>query len=226
MIAANEPQGAGVSGPLLDGAFLDLPVIRAIRGRWQAIASAIVQIAGDGSRNIRVAGIGCGAADPLFSALSSAVGKSRIEPTAIEFDRQALGAASERCKTLDLTDRFQLVDTNIVQLASGRNELEIQDQDVIYGLNISDHLDGRLLLRFLNRAYEKLRPGGQLLLSSVHAANPERAFLDYVIDWKIVHRNEEEINALLVRSSFQSPAKSFTVDSGKITFVAVCERSR
>jgi len=226
MIAAHQPQGSGAAGALLDRAFLSLPAIRAVRDRKQSVTAALTRLLSEAKKPLRVAGIGCGAAEPLLDLLGSSAGEPAIEATAVDFDMRAIEAARSRLPVLGLTDRFRLLNTNIVHLASGRDELDVQDQDIIYGFNIADYLDNRLLLRFLNQAFRKLRPGGQLLLSAFHRGNPDHAFLDHVIDWKATHWSEEEINALFVQSNFKSPALSFVRDPDKITFIAVCQRSR
>jgi len=223
LIAADQPAGTRQLGALLDRAFLQLPVIRAVRHRKDALVTAIGEAARSASAGLRVTGIGCGAADPLFDAFTAS-DQAAMTGTIIDFDTHGLGAAETRRKALRLDERVQLVSTNIVRLVSGRGELEVEEQDVIYGLTVADYLDDRLLLRFLNQAWRKLRPGGQLLLSGLHRSNPDRAFLDHVIDWKAAHRSEEEMNALFNQSNFQSPASHFGFDREKITFLAACRK--
>lgn len=224
MIAANQPAGSNRLGTMLDHAFLDLPAIRAVRRRRESLATEIARTARTGSGPLRITGIGCGAGDPLFDALAVVPDKLRIHGTIIDFDPHALTTATARRGALLLSSSIQLLRTDVIHLASGRETMNVEAQDLIYSLTVADYLDDRLLLRFLNQAYRKLRPGGSLLISSFHPGNPDRAFLEHVIDWKAAHRSEADMNAVLKSSSFQAPATRFTLDDGGVTFLTASRK--
>ena len=98
------------------------------------------------------------------------------------------------------------------------------EQDIIYSLTVADFLDDRLLLRLLNDVHVKLRPGGEVLLSSFDPNNPDRTFLGSVINWKVFHRSERELSAVFNRSRFHKCKLQFFYEPEGIIFLAVCRK--
>jgi hypothetical protein len=100
----------------------------------------------------------------------------------------------------------------------------MKEEDIIYSLTVADFLNDRLLLRLLNDVYVKLRPGGEFLLSSFHPNNPDRAFLDYVVNWKVFHRSEDDLNALFKRSRFARVKLRFAYEPEGIILLAIAHK--
>jgi hypothetical protein len=98
------------------------------------------------------------------------------------------------------------------------------EQDIIFSLTAADYLDDRLLIRLLNDIHVKLRPDGELLLSSFHPNNPDQAFLDLVVNWKIFHRTERELSAVINHSRFYKCKMEFVFEPEGIIFLAVCRK--
>ena len=45
--------------------------------------------------------------------------------------------------------------------------------------------------------YELAAPGGLVLVSNVDASNPSRGWMEYVVDWNLIHRDAQQMAALL-----------------------------
>jgi hypothetical protein len=43
----------------------------------------------------------------------------------------------------------------------------------------------------------------------LHTHNPSRAILDHVLDWRLIHRDEDALNALVRRSAFRTARVTF-----------------
>jgi len=123
-----------------------------------------------------------------------------VSPTIVDFDPQGRAAVSARAASEGI--QLDVLKTSILRLASGHQEFAMKEQDIIYSVTVGDFLDDRLLLRVLNDVYDKLRPGGEFLLSSLRSDNPDRALLDYVVNWKVAHRGEEDLKGLFKHSLF------------------------
>ncbi len=226
LILENTPGGADRIGPLLDSAFLALPSIRAVRQRHHSVTAQIITCARESSRPLRVAGIGGGAAEPFFEASRALSPGKSLHGTIVDFDPHGLAAVSARGAALGVDSDLDLLKTSIVHLASSHQKFDMPEQDIIYSLTVADFLDDTLLLRLLNDIYVKLRPGGDFLLSSFQPNNPDRAFLDYVINWKVIHRTERELSAVFNRSRFHKCKLQFVYEPEGIIFLAVCRKKQ
>jgi len=224
MILENVPSGIDRFGPLLDSAFLELPSIRGIRQRQKSVTAQIVTYARERSRPVQVAGIGGGAAEPFFDAIQALSGGNSLRGTIVDFDPQGLSAVSARAAAAGLGGHLRVLKTSIVYLASSHQEFDMPEQDIIYSMTVADFLDDRLLLRLLNDIYVKLRPDGEFLLSSFHPNNPDRTFLDFVVNWKVFHRSERELSAVFNRSRFNKCKLQFIYEPEGIIFLAVCRK--
>jgi CRP-like cAMP-binding protein/SAM-dependent methyltransferase len=224
MILENSPSGTDHVGSMLDAAFLELPSIRAVRQRKDAVTERIVNYAKESTRPVQVAGIGGGAAEPLFNAVKAMPAGHSLRGTIVDFDPHGLAAISARGPAAGLNGNLGILKTSIVRLASSHQEFDMVDQDIIYSLTVADFLDDRLLIRLLNDIHLKLRPGGECLLSSFHPDNPDRAFLDFVVNWKVFHRTEKELSAVFNRSRFHKCKVQFFYEPEGIIFLASCRK--
>ena len=60
----------------------------------------------------------------------------------------------------------------------------------------ADYFGDELAVTLLNWVHDRLRPGGRVILGNFHPRNPTRALMDHVLDWKLVHRDESDLNRL------------------------------
>ena len=42
-----------------------------------------------------------------------------------------------------------------------------------------------------------IRPGGIVIVTNVAAANPRKAWMEYVMEWNLIYRDEEEMKDLI-----------------------------
>lgn len=47
-----------------------------------------------------------------------------------------------------------------------------------------------------------LRPGGTALVGDFDIDNPDRAFMDHLLDWKLIHRSPQDLEDLFAQSRF------------------------
>jgi hypothetical protein len=70
-----------------------------------------------------------------------------------------------------------------------------------------------------------LKPKGKAVVTSFHPTNPFKAFMDYIIDWKVTHRAEEELQELFAHSPFARPGSVLRFESQNIIFLAECTKA-
>jgi CRP-like cAMP-binding protein/SAM-dependent methyltransferase len=223
MLYQNVPRGTSRVGPMVDRAFLAAPFARALRGRRPAFAAALAEnLAASPAEPFLVTSLACGPGTELFDALATAEDAGRLKATMVDFDPQALTTVAEKRDRAKLQGQIDLVPVNPVYLALGRAALEIPEQDLIYATGLVDYFSDDLLGKLLNLVYGLLKPGGKLVLGAIHASNPAKAFMDHVLEWRLIHRTEEDLNRLLGASDFESPCTAIRYDESGVGMLAEC----
>jgi CRP-like cAMP-binding protein/SAM-dependent methyltransferase len=224
LLYRHEPAGEGAAGLLLDQCFLDLPFVAAVRGRRDLLAAEIARAATERKKNEgNVTAIGSGPADELFAAFAEK--NARLHATCIDFDRQALASVTAKRDAKKLQTQIDLLSTNLFDLATGRIAIDRADQDLVYSITLPDYFDDKLLIKLLNAMHRLLKPGGRAIIASFHPANPFKAFMDYIIDWKVTHRTEDEVRGLFAASAFQAAGAAVRFEPRNIIFLAECQKA-
>ncbi len=214
------PGGVGRLGPAIDRSFLFSPPAAALSGRFPLMAQEIMRTIQDaGSGPAWVTSMGCGPAMEVFEAFNALEDPNRLQATLIDFDLQTLAYISEKRDRANLQRNLNLVNENLIYLALGRSRTDILDQDLIYSTTLIDYYTDYLLVKLLNLAHSLLRPGGRIVLNCFHPRNRYKAFMDYVLEWRLTHRTEEEMNSLFERSAFGQPCSRIQIDEQGINML-------
>jgi hypothetical protein len=101
----------------------------------------------------------------------------------------------------------------------------VTDQDLIYSIGLIDYFDDQIVIKLLNLVYSMLRSGGRAILGNFHPSNPMKAMMDYVLDWKLNHRTEEDMNRLYRQSAFGKPCTRVLFEEQRINLFAECVKN-
>jgi hypothetical protein len=72
--------------------------------------------------------------------------------------------------------------------------------------------------------HDKLRPGGRVLLGNFHPRNPTRGLMDHVLDWRLVYREEADMDRLFKSSKFGRPCSRVVFEDEGIDLFAECRK--
>jgi SAM-dependent methyltransferase len=223
-IYEDEPRGKGALGRLLDRCFLDLKAAQAVRSRRPLICDLILEMAGQngGSRPVNVTSLACGPAREVFDAIERIGTSGGLNVHLLDIDLQALAFVAERRDKLKLKKQIHLHNENLVYLATGRRDFAALDQDLIYSIGLIDYFADRFVVQLLNVIHAALRAGGRVVLGNFHTGNPDKAVMDHVLDWKLIHRTEDDMNRLFAASAFGRPCSSIVYEPQGINLFAEC----
>jgi SAM-dependent methyltransferase len=140
----------------------------------------------------------------------------------VDFDFQALAFVADRRDRLKLQKSMRLINENLLYLALGRAELPGADEDLVYTVGLIDYFEDELVVRLLDLMHRMLRPGGRAIVGNFHPRNTAKAFMDYVFDWRLIHRDEDRLNALFERSAFGRPCTNLSFEQEGINLFAEC----
>ena len=222
MIYANAPAGTGRIGPVLDSCMLNLAAAKAIRNRRRVLASEILKSYGAAAKEFHVASLACGPAREIFDVFEKAGDKSRLQVSCIDIDREALAQVTAHAQQQKLGEQVQTFHGNLIYLATGRQELDLAPQDLIYSLNLTDYFSDELAATLINWIYDELRPGGRAILGNFHPRNPSRGLMEHVLDWRLTHRDEAAMNQLVQASKFAKACSRIFFEEDGIYLFAEC----
>ena len=222
-IYQNQPEGRGRIGSVLDRCFLNIPAAVAVRNRRPLLAQEInAVIAAKGDAGARVTSLACGPAAELFDVYEELEDRGKLTTTLIDIDLQALAFVAERRDKARLQRHMKLINANLVHVLSGREKIDIRDQDLIYSIGLIDYFSDDFVVKLLNYIFNALQPGGKVILGNFHPRNPDKALMDHVLDWRLTHRTEEDMNRLFRDSAFAAGCSNVRFEEQGINLFAEC----
>lgn len=63
-----------------------------------------------------------------------------------------------------------------------------------------------------------------MILGNFHPNNPAKEFMDYVLEWNLIHRTEEDMNRLFEASAFQRPCTRIQFEAEGVNLFAECAK--
>ena len=161
---------------------------------------ALVDQAKRDGKTIKIFNLGCGPAVEVQRLLNTRVLDERTEITLMDFNDQTLGYTKSLLDKIGknnnsfpkITYEQQSVDQILRQSARLTAE-ESNKYDFIYCAGLFDYFSDRACSRVLKLFYKLVKPGGEVLSTNVHSDNPAIAAMEYLVEWYLVYRNEQQM---------------------------------
>lgn len=205
MIYRNEPDGDGKLGRIMDGWFLKSSAADAVRQRRNLLAGLLTRISRsklEEQEGVRIMNLACGSNRELFDFLSGFEKSKAVEALCIDIDPDALAFTNRHVNVFNHQATVRLMNENIVKWALGRARQDFGQQDIIYSSGLTDYLERRLFVRLIDRCYGQLRDGGVLIVGNFSPTNPNRQFMDHILHWTLIHRDEEDLRDIFRETGF------------------------
>lgn len=130
-----------------------------------------------------------------------------IDPEALELSRRRLEHFRE----------VHIVSGNIIQAL--RKVEQLGPFDLVVAGGLFDHLSDKHISFFLKHAsHTLLKDDGRLFFANAVEGNPFRVWMEYLADWKLNYRSEQDLRALLTAAGFGNDAFSIKKDETGLTF--------
>lgn len=233
MIYDQQPSGDSSYDKVIDSLFLSMPAAQAVRNRRLMLASRLEAVyrAIQRKRTVCVMAMAAGPASELFDAWENLGRPTDLHGYLLDGDPLAVESLQQRSEVLRTTGAMTSTKlcaaarkVSLAHVALGRVRLDVPLQDVIYSLGLSDYLKDDLVVKLLNVAYDLLRPGGIVIVGNFHESNPDKACLDHVIQWRLIHRSLADMDRLVTASRFGGPCEEVLRDATGIQMLAVCRK--
>lgn len=212
-------------GAVLDECFINEPAAVAVRNRRGLLAEEIHRCLNEnGAEVTKVTSMASGPAAELFDVYSEIEDITRLKSTLIDIDLQALAFVGDKRDKKKLTRQMEMINGNLVYLATGRQKVFLKDQDLVYSIGLIDYFNDKFVTMLLNYVYELLKPGGKVILGNFHTSNPTKALMDHVLDWRLIHRDETDMNRLFENSKFAKGCTEIRYESAGVNLFAMCTK--
>ncbi|MBI2167368.1 MAG: hypothetical protein HYU34_03860 [Candidatus Omnitrophica bacterium] len=206
-IYRNDPQTQGFDR-LFDNYALMSAIAVAIRNRKEDVKKFMITLYEDHpSEKLRIMDIASGPCRELkeFFASTGAASSSVMfdcydqDGNAIQYAKELLGSFAQV---------LNFYEENVIKIALKKKiEPEMQSRyDVIYSTGLFDYLDHRLATRLVHNLRQFLRVDGRMFIANVREKyqNPSVHFLEWVGDWNLIYRTEEEFVRIFLDAGFNA----------------------
>ena len=173
---------------------------------------------------VRVVSIASGPAEEILN-IYKALGKEergRLKVVGIDIDKRACASVDDQIFHERLQNHFSTCAESILKLSSPPPQL--QDQDLVYSMGLVDYFKDRATQKIISTMFAMLKPGGEAIIGNFHERCDSRIFLDYLLDWKLIYRTEEDMKRLFSNSSFKSAKVTVDYEEEGVNMLARCQK--
>jgi extracellular factor (EF) 3-hydroxypalmitic acid methyl ester biosynthesis protein len=204
----------------LEGLALRSPIASQHGNKVAFQADAILSANERKHGNARVLSIGCGGCrdirsvvHPLLHAQTEFV-LCDLDYAALDFALHALGPLAERCTYLNATIPRVL-----------RKLVPYGPFDLAIAGGIFDYLPDRWVTLSVREIWRRLlAPDGALFFTNIGRGNPFRTWLEYLGNWQLTERDEEDILRCCLEADVPRSAIQIERDATGLALLVTCER--
>ncbi|GEM_PF-2505740 len=221
-----QPEGIAELGTIADHCLLHTSASKAVRNRRNVMKPYILQaLSSDERERSSILSLACGPAAEVFDVLLDQKLQDRFEFHLVDIDPRALNFVREKADVSGIASSLHLHRQDINRfVVGGVDRSGLPPIDLVYSIGLIDYFEDRHVIRLMNFAHDHLKPGGRLVLGNFHPRNPTRALLDHVLDWKLIHRDEAQMNEICKSSVFGRPFDSIEFEPEGVNLFATVEK--
>lgn len=207
MIMRNPYEGGSLFARVINAWFLNQLPAQAHRNRIQFLKDKLVEQAARMARSrrpARIFNLGAGPAREIQEFLVEKAICDNTQFTLLDFNeetiRHASGILQESAKRLGRRTSIQVQKKSVQQLLKeavrpGPSAVEGK-YDFVYCAGLFDYLPDRVCKQLVGLFYERLAPGGLLLVTNVDGTRPFHNKLEFILDWNLIYRNGRQMLSL------------------------------
>lgn len=222
-------EGQNTYAKLVNFACLEQGPVKAHRNRIEIIYNKIKQEARKALQNgklLRVMNLGCGPAIEIQKLIMEDEISENCEFHLLDFNEETITYARTLLQELirqsgkKIELKFIHKSTHeLLKDVATRNKSAFQHSfNMIYCAGLFDYLSDRVCKRILEVFYNWLEPGGRLIATNVHPRNSIRYFMEHLVEWHLIYRDESMMAAL---SPSTNSHQVFTDSTGLNVFLEI-----
>jgi extracellular factor (EF) 3-hydroxypalmitic acid methyl ester biosynthesis protein len=202
---------------------LDSPIAQQHRNKVALQARAILDAvadAEDADRPARILVLAAGSGADVAMVQRELVGRD-VQLVLLDQDRDALDFAMNRLTRV----RAQVtpVCRNVIRgLGTVRQHGPF---DLVLAGGLFDYLSDNVAVGVMRQAHERLlAPGGRFFFTNIGVDNPYRLWIEYLGDWRLIHRSADDVRALCAAAGFSTQQVEVTTERTGLALIVTCAK--
>lgn len=111
--------------------------------------------------------------------------RSAVKFHCVDMDNKAIEFGSVVCD--NYVDNITFINQNVFKLKSD------EKYNLIWSAGLFDYFNDKLFIRLINRYYNLLENGGELIIGNFSVANPSRGLMEVLCKWYLNHRSKSDL---------------------------------
>lgn len=200
-------------GYYLESIVQNSPIIQQHRNKVSHQARLILDKAYE-KNDARILSIGCGSSADLHS-IQNSLKRTNVEITLFDMDEGAL--ACSEAKLDMIRDKCSFIQGNLLRLVK---KIDKKFDLILIG-GVFDYLTDKTIVFLLKKLFaENMNPEAELFFTNIAKGNPYRTWMEYLLDWELIERTQEGIQALFEQSQLPGSNIHITKEETGLTFLA------
>lgn len=205
MILRNGLEGPSLYAKLVNSYVLDLPPARAVRNRVDFLTEKIIQETLRVTRSgklARIYNLACGPAREVQNFLADSTLADRSEFDVLDFNQETVqyaGQQLEHVKRKHSRNTAIKISKKSVHHILKEKEKHAEGEptyDLIYCSGLYDYLSDRVCKSLNTYLYDRLSPGGLLVIGNFAPSTPVQIFMSHFLEWFLIYRNRNQLTSL------------------------------
>jgi len=177
----------------------------------------LVQEALSGNPSANILSIGCGTSEDIYRCIPQ-INSSACHITLVDIDEDALAFSVNKLQLP--VSKLTTIHGNIYKNICRLNNC----YDLILIGGVFDYLKDHVIIALLKALSGLLNADGRVFFTNIATGNPYRIFMEYLADWMLIERTEEDIMRLIEEAGTTSPYE-IGKDSTGLTFMVTIGRN-
>ena len=201
LIYKQENVGKSLFAQCLHRYYINEPAAQAVRNRADYLVNVITRAieAAPKDRPYRILSVACGPAmewQQLIPTLPNI--EQEIIVDLLDQDKTALldtqNKLKQLCRQHSLPITFQFINKAIKNIIA--RGTDYKEYDLVYSAGLFDYLSDPIANTAAKKMFESVKPGGKMVIGNFNVDNPNKAEMDYALDWKLIYRSENDLLSL------------------------------
>jgi extracellular factor (EF) 3-hydroxypalmitic acid methyl ester biosynthesis protein len=204
MMLRDPHEGPTLYSQLINTLHLSMGPAAAHRNRIDLLVerlSEVAERAAHAESTAEILDIGCGPAVEVQRFLHTHPEAGRCSMHLLDFNRETLHYTQQRIAEQQPSGgvkmRIELLHESVhsllKQAAKGDRSEHTDRYDLVYCAGLFDYLSDKVCSRLLRLFYSWVKPGGLVLATNVHPKNTERHWMEHLLEWHLLYRDEEQM---------------------------------
>lgn len=219
------PSGATLAALILDDYYLHTLASQAVRNRLCYLVERLGQEVARrwtcGGAPVRILSLGSGSARELTMLAKDSAFVGSVSITCLDLDTEALRFARNALQS-HYDGRVSYLKGNALDFASGIHRCD-PPYHVIYAAGLFDYLKDSQARRLIEDCYGQIASGGTLIVGnfSVELPPSERVLIEWLLEWRLLYRDEGDYRRIATGTSFASRDLRFDYEPLRANLFAI-----